>query len=263
MPPEPEPGPSLPLAPHAVARPPAEHGSRRPVGPSAAVVLAAGEGRRLGGVSKSDLRLPSGESFLERIVATARAAGVERVAVVVAGARPGAAPPGVAVVHNPNPEQGMLSSLQVGLRALGVAAGPAAPERAERAEPDPGVTLLWPVDCPRVPAGVVRALLETVASGEAAVAVPSRARKGGHPVAFAPEAAAALLAAPLSSSAREVLRGGAFAVRFLELEAPEVLDDVDTLEALEALGGSIAEERAIRSPATPRDADQGTVPPER
>jgi len=177
----------------------------------------------MGGRAKAALALPSGETFLARIAATARAAGVTRL-VVVRGALPVEAPPGALTVVNPDPDRGMLSSLQAGLQAL-LDAVPGAP---------PARTLLWPVDCPRVPAAVVEALLEAIRD-PSDVATPSHARRAGHPVAFGAAAARALLEAPTDAVARALLRAPALRHAFVEVDAPEVLDDVDTPEDLAAM----------------------------
>ncbi len=133
-----------------------------------AVVLAAGAGRRLGGVAKALLR-DGGASFLERVITTAGGAGVAPVDVVVVVGPPFAAAVsaearrlGATVSFNPTPERGMASSV-----ALGFAAHAA----------DVAITmaLLWPVDHPRVALATLTALR---AHGEG---VPAYRGRGGHP----------------------------------------------------------------------------------
>jgi len=85
---------------------------------TAAVVLAAGAGSRFGGGKL--LAVLHGRPILAHVVATARAAGLDPIVVVV--------PPtgeldgldlGVARrVTNPNPAEGLSSSVRLGLRAL-------------------------------------------------------------------------------------------------------------------------------------------------
>lgn len=186
----------------------------------AAIVLAAGEGRRMGGRPKALLRLPDGTSFLERILATARAAALGRVLVVHA---PGAAlplPAGVEAVVNPDPSRGMLSSIYAALDVLvgSTAAG----------------ALVWPVDCPRVPVAGIEAILAAAGSG-APVVVPRYAGRRGHPVLFAASVFAELRAAPLDQGARVVVRAHASDLAEVEVPFPEVLDDFDTPGDLEAI----------------------------
>ncbi|MEU3344809.1 nucleotidyltransferase family protein [Streptomyces sp. NPDC006700] len=87
----------------------------------AGLVLAAGGGRRLGGQPKA-LLAHRGRPLVEHAVGTLRAAGCERVHVVLgarsAEVRRRAELPGCALVDNPYWEQGMGSSLRAGLDSL-------------------------------------------------------------------------------------------------------------------------------------------------
>lgn len=204
------------------------------MGEVAVIVLAAGEGRRMGGRPKASLRLPAtegrpGETFLERIVATARAAGCAPV-VVVRGEADLPAPEGadVRVVRNPRPELGMLSSIHVGIEALRGGGGGGGRVAVAGA-------LVWPVDCPRVPVSAVRALLDAAARG-APMAVPVHGGRRGHPAYFAGRLFPELLAAPMDVGARAVVRAHAADLALVPVEGPEVLDDIDTPEDYERLG---------------------------
>lgn len=90
-------------------------------GPVAGLVLAAGGGRRLGGRPKALLE-HRGRPLVEHAVGVLRAAGCERVHVVLgAGAdavRERAELTGCVLVRNPDWEQGMGSSLRAGLASL-------------------------------------------------------------------------------------------------------------------------------------------------
>ncbi|MFJ2715780.1 NTP transferase domain-containing protein [Streptomyces sp. NPDC087437] len=87
----------------------------------AGLVLAAGGGRRLGGRPKA-LLAHRGRPLVEHAVGTLRAAGCERVHVVLgarsAEVRRRAALAGCVLVENPRWEQGMGSSLRAGLDSL-------------------------------------------------------------------------------------------------------------------------------------------------
>jgi len=80
----------------------------------AAVILAAGLGRRFGG-PKAGARL-HGQTLLAHVVDLARSAGLNPVI----GVTPGEVdvPAGVIVVVNPKPELGLSSSLQLGIGAV-------------------------------------------------------------------------------------------------------------------------------------------------
>jgi len=80
----------------------------------AAVILAAGLGRRFGG-PKAGARL-RGRTLLAHVVALARAAGLDPVIAVVP-ATPDV-PKGVLPVVNAKPERGLSSSLQLGIGAV-------------------------------------------------------------------------------------------------------------------------------------------------
>ncbi|GIW70904.1 MAG: hypothetical protein KatS3mg102_0446 [Planctomycetota bacterium] len=191
-----------------------------------AAILAAGRGRRLGGRPKAELRLPEGTSFAGAIAQTCRAAGIERIVLVLG---PGAAPPadalavGIELARNPEPERrGMLGSIQAAL------AHPAA--RGSEA------LLVWPVDCPRVPPAVVRALLAAFAASGAPLVVPSHRGRRGHPALFAARLYPELRQAPATEGARAVVRAHAAERLELAVDAPEVLDDLDTPEDLARAG---------------------------
>lgn len=86
-----------------------------------AVLLAAGEGRRMGGVAKPLIRL-QGVPLVTRLMVALSGAGVDEVAVVTGHA---AAAVGreleafpVTLVHNPDPAAGQQTSVRLGLQAL-------------------------------------------------------------------------------------------------------------------------------------------------
>jgi CTP:molybdopterin cytidylyltransferase MocA len=182
-----------------------------------AVVLAAGAGRRLGGVAKALLPVRGRDgdaTFLERIVGTAAGAGVAARDVVVVIAAPfgdavaaEARRLGTAVVENPAPERGMASSVARGFAALDAA---------------PGVVVdaafLWPVVHPHVAPATLATL---VAQGEG---VPSHGGRGGHPP-LVPRRLFALLATcgDRPGGAREVLR----ALPRLPVDDAGVIADVE------------------------------------
>jgi CTP:molybdopterin cytidylyltransferase MocA len=198
----------------------------------AAVILAAGAGRRLGGVAKALLPHPAG-SYLAAIAATARAAGCVD-AVVVVGAPfsdPVAAHArrlGLRVRVNPAPERGMASSVALGFAAI--AGGPAA------------AAWLWPVDHPAVTAATLRRLIEALGevlggapgAGGVEVARPCHRGRGGHPPLIARAVWPALAAcADRADGARGVLR--AARVVAVEVDDPGVIHDVDTPADREAI----------------------------
>ena len=115
-------------------------------GDTAAVVLAAGAGSRFGGgklVATID-----GRSLLAHVVDAARAAGLDPIVVVVPpdGALDAIDLGAVRRVTNPNPVEGLSSSVRLGLRAL---------ELEDVVE----AAVILPADQPRVRSEVIRDLI--------------------------------------------------------------------------------------------------------
>lgn len=195
-------------------------GEASAVAGTAAVILAAGAGRRLGGVAKA-LLLHRGRTYLENVAIAARAVGLVD-AVVVVGAPFGdvvaahARQLGLRVRVNSAPERGMASSVALGFEAI--SAGPAA------------WAWLWPVDHPTVQASTLRALQSAI--GDADVAQPRHAGRGGHPPLVARSWWSRLAACvDHADGARGVLRAARSVA--VDVDDPAVVRDVDTPADLE------------------------------
>ena len=186
-----------------------------------AIVLAAGEGRRMGGPKAL---LPAGDgTFLSRACHLFARPGIASV-VAVLGAeaervRTAAGIPAEATVAvNQRWREGMLTSVWVGLdaaEALGAEA-----------------VLLHPVDNPFVAPATIDAVVVALVAG-AEIAVPSHAGRRGHPAGFARSCWPALRAAPLAGGARTVLAAQPGRVVHVPAD-PDCLVDVDTPGDLEA-----------------------------
>ncbi|MBT8491674.1 MAG: nucleotidyltransferase family protein [Deltaproteobacteria bacterium] len=196
-----------------------------------AVILAAGQGRRLGGVAKALLAHgPGGPTFLETIWARARAAGANQAVVVVGEpfADSVAAESeriGLEVAVNPAPERGMSSSVAVGFaRAVELdAVGPA---------------LLWPVDHAFVAPATVARLAGGL--GDCDAVIPTHLGRGGHPVVVHRRLWPELCrCAELPEGARSVLRARGRRLVRIETDAA-VLRDVDRPADLRTLVGGLA-----------------------
>ena len=114
---------------------------------TAAVILAAGAGRRMGGPKA--LLLIDGETLLQRAVRMAVTAGCDPVIAVVGAWDPGPLDSKVCVIRNPNAAEGMASSIRMGIAAL--------PPEAEAA-------LILTVDQPAVEATLLVQLLALAAA---------------------------------------------------------------------------------------------------
>jgi molybdenum cofactor cytidylyltransferase len=158
-----------------------------------AIVLAAGEGRRIGGPKA--LVPIDGETFLERCIARlARPSVAAIVAVLGHDAERVAAqvrvPKGATIVVNPRHRDGMLSSILCGLDAADATGADA--------------VLLHPVDHPLVEPATIDAVVAALLA-DASIAVPSYEDRRGHPGGFARRTWPALRAAAPERGARAVL----------------------------------------------------------
>ncbi|MFP3967923.1 nucleotidyltransferase family protein [Actinomadura fulvescens] len=181
--------------------------------PPAGLLLAAGEGSRLGR-PKALVEL-GGERLVDRGVRMLRQAGCSPVIVVTGAAELEVM--GAVVVPNPDWSTGMGSSLRTGLAAL----PPACP-----------AVVVALVDQPRVTAAAVRRLIEAY-DGGAEVAVATYGGERRNPVLFVRAHFAAVAeAAEGDLGARPFLRahpGLVTAVPCADVASP---DDIDTPEDL-------------------------------
>jgi CTP:molybdopterin cytidylyltransferase MocA len=192
-----------------------------PAGP-VALLLAAGEGRRLGLGPKALLPY-RGRPLVEHAVSVLRAGGCARVVVVLgAGAEAVEARAdldGCAVVRNPDWASGMGSSLRAGLAAL------------EQAAPGAAAVLVGLVDTPGVTPDAVARLLDAHRAG-AELAAAAYGGSRAHPVLIAARYwAEAGAGAVGDAGARALLRGHAEELTLVECGDVAVPDDIDTAEA--------------------------------
>lgn len=188
-----------------------------------AIVPAAGLSSRMGGPLPKPL-LPWGAStVIETVVNTLLAAGVADVIVVTGHQRAAieAALAGhghaVRCVHNPAYAGGeMLSSIQAGLAA---------------ADPASAGALLALADQPQMQLAVVQQVLRAFDdSGGQALVIPSHATRRGHPILLPRRLWDEVLALPAGATLRTAIQRHAAAIRYVEVDTPSVLADLDTPE---------------------------------
>ena len=195
-----------------------------------AVVLAAGRSSRMG--ANKLIEVLEGVPLVARVVDTALEAGATPVVVVTGhqreavegalGDRP------VERAHNPRWEEGMGTSLAVGIRAL---------------EGRVDGVLVCLGDMPRVAADGLRSLLSAFRSGEAAAAwVPVHGGKRGNPVLWAASWFPRLAAIEGDRGARLLLAELEDEVVEVAVSDAGVLLDVDTRAALEQARGEAGRE---------------------
>jgi CTP:molybdopterin cytidylyltransferase MocA len=194
------------------------------------VLLAAGEGRRLG-TAKALVEL-GGKRLVDWGVGLLREGGTSPV-VVVTGAVP-VDMAGVVVVPNPAWRAGMGSSLAAGLRAL--------PDGCEAA-------VIALVDQPLIGPRAVERLIAAYRTG-AEAAVAAYDGKPRNPVLLARRLWADVLAAAAGDvGARPYLRAHPDLVTLVECSDTGSPDDVDTAEDLARVGRLLAEPGARARPA--------------
>jgi molybdenum cofactor cytidylyltransferase len=191
--------------------------------PFEAILLAAGESRRMG-YPKPLLKLGS-RTFIE-ILAAAMLQSVARLIVVVGAhgdAVRGAIPadPRILVIENPDFLKGQLSSIKTALPQVGAEAAGA---------------LIHLADHPMVRAETFAAVVDSYWRVGKPIAIARHQGRRGHPVLFAREMFVELAAAPEDQGARAVVAADPSRVAYVDVDDPGVLTDLDTPEDLERAG---------------------------
>ncbi len=184
---------------------------------AAAIILAAGESRRMG-CAKALLPFRGG-TFLSTLADTLGCccSPVYAVFGFAAEEMMASAPPSVSALENLAFRQGMLTSLQAGLRAMSVL-----PERI----------LFTLVDHPAVKGSTVNRILRA----EAGLVIPRYAGKRGHPVVITPPIAREIMAEPVSSKLNDVIDRHASTILYVDVEDdPGICDDIDDPVLYQAL----------------------------
>jgi len=183
----------------------------------AAIILAAGESRRMG---QPKMLLPWGEStVLEAVLETFRSAGIEDRRVITGANREGIEAlvgDSARTIFNPGFAAGeMLSSIQAGLRDIGEGAGAA---------------LIALGDQPQVQPVTIRKLVNAYEKSGCALAVPSYQQRRGHPWLVGRAYWPSILSMAPGETMRDFFRMHAQEIEYIEAEDASVLADLDTPE---------------------------------
>ncbi|MCB1486883.1 MAG: molybdopterin-binding/glycosyltransferase family 2 protein [Bauldia sp.] len=194
----------------------------------AAIVLAAGRSRRMGGPNK--LVATVGGRPLVRIATEAALASRADTVVVVTGHRADEVETALAgldvqLVHNPDYAEGLSTSLKQGIEALA---------------PDIDGAVILLADMPGVDAQTIDRLIESFdPDGGGLIVLPTFEGKRGNPVLWSKRLFPDLLAVEGDTGGRHLI--GAYREAVVEVETGRaVAVDVDTPEALAAIGGKPA-----------------------
>lgn len=189
----------------------------------AAVVLAAGQSRRMGATNKL-LAQVDGAPMITKVVEAATGSGALPI-VVVTGHQPdqiAAALEGRDVIlhHNPDYAAGLSTSLRVGLAALpGDVAG----------------ALICLGDMPRITAEHLKQLISAFDPGEGrAICVPTKDGKRGNPVLWSARFFPDMTRIAGDVGARHIIGENAELVCEVPIEDDAIFLDLDTPEALQA-----------------------------
>lgn len=175
---------------------------------AAAIILAAGESRRMGR-PKASLPFRNG-TFLSAIAENLgrHCSPVIAVFGFDAARLSESAPPAVVAAVNPDYAQGMLTSLKAGLRAV--------PDSCE-------AVVFTLVDHPAVTPATVDAVL----ASPALIAIPRSENRRGHPVLIRRSIAEEFLKEPLTSKVRDVIDRHAAEIEYIDVDDAGISDDID------------------------------------
>ncbi|HRQ59054.1 MAG TPA: nucleotidyltransferase family protein [Azoarcus taiwanensis] len=189
-----------------------------------AVLLAAGEGSRMGGVAKPLIRL-QGVPLIRRQLVALSGAGVDEV-VVVTGHRHEAVEAviqdfPVTLVHNPDYAQGQQCSVRRGLEAL---------------SPRLDAVLVVLADQPLIGAGDLTELISAFKKRPSGhVVVPMVDGQRGNPIMLDAEARDEILASGRNLGCRNLVDRNPELVHAFETANRRFVTDLDTREDVEAL----------------------------
>jgi molybdenum cofactor cytidylyltransferase len=183
-----------------------------------AILLAAGQSKRMG---QPKMLMPWGEStIIEQVITTFLKAGVEDLIIVTGGAREQVESvisqyPVNKVYNNDYAAGEMLSSIQCALRVM---------------QDDSEAALIGLGDQPQIQAKSVELICEEYRDTPYPLIVPSFQMRRGHPWLVARPLWNEILALRPPESTRDFLNRHANEIRYVTVNTPSILADLDTPE---------------------------------
>ena len=188
----------------------------------AGIILSGGASRRMG--TPKALLIYDGETFLDRTIRIFEQVCDPVIVVLGHGGaqiRAGIARPSRAIfVTNPDPERGMLSSLQCALYAV--------PE-------DAAAVMFTPVDHPGLQRSTLELLARQFRADRAPVTVPTHGGKHGHPVCIERSLITELLLLEPAAQASDVIHRYRGQTVYVPVPDASVTHDVDDPETYRAM----------------------------
>ena len=180
-----------------------------------AIILAAGSARRMG---SQKLLLPFGKkTMIETVVENVLASSIEHVMVVLGAnqqeVRDALANTPVHFCYNDAHENGMLSSVQCGIRAL---------------PPDATSALIFLGDQPGIPPAVTNLVLEAYQEELIGIVIPLHEHRRGHPLLVDMKYRKEIEQLDLEEGLRSLRHHFPDDVLEVEVNEPGILIDIDT-----------------------------------
>jgi molybdenum cofactor cytidylyltransferase len=182
-----------------------------------AIILAAGESSRM---KTPKMVLPFGSStIVETVIANVTASEVDKLVVVLGSWKEEILQVidkhSVSSCYNENYKQGMISSVQCGLRSI--------------PGPFSGV-LICPGDQPMVDKGIINMIIAAFKSSGKGIVIPSYRKKRGHPVMVDSKYYDEILRLGTTDTLRKLMDSYPDDIEDVETCSPSVLKDIDTPE---------------------------------
>jgi molybdenum cofactor cytidylyltransferase len=182
------------------------------------IILSAGESSRMQGLVKALLEL-KGKSFIENIIDKMRGLPLGEL-IVVLGANRGEILEkvkvyDVRVVVNDNWKEGQISSLRIGIQNLSSASE--------------GVMFTL-ADHPTVTFSTYKKLFDVWMGDKSSIVLPSYNMRKGHPTILPGFLYGQILGRELSGGARDLFKENRDIIRYVTVDDPGVVKDVDTIE---------------------------------